>query len=98
MAKKLISMRVDGELLEWVDETARAYGFADEYGQGGGKGRSGRTQLVTELLEALRDGRLYVRPLEGVNAFPEEAVAAGESPSFPILICLNPTTAPERED
>jgi hypothetical protein len=57
-----------------------------------------RTQLVVELLEALRDGRVYVRPPAGVNAFPEEEIASGESPDRPILVCLNPTTAPEGED
>jgi len=101
MAKKIpISIRLDEQLLKDTDEIARSYGFSDDYGQGGsggkrGRPRSGRTRLIEEMLEALRDGRLFIRPPEGLNAFPAEEIKAGEDPEFPILVCLDPTTASE---
>lgn len=48
-----------------------------------------KTRVVEEYLEALREGRVSIRP-RGPDAFPAETVLAGKSPDFPILIGLPP--------
>jgi len=48
-----------------------------------------KTDVVQELLEAKREGRLLLRP-PGPDPFPAEAVAAGTTPDHPILIGFPP--------
>lgn len=100
-AKRLITMRLPPDLVDWADEYARTNGWrqhqADARIRGGAKdGDSGRTGLVQGLLEALREGRLVEAPRAGVNPFPAEERRAGESPDFPALIAFGPE--PEVQD
>ena len=44
-----------------------------------------QTEVVRSLLEALQEGRVIIRP-RGPEAFPAEAIEAGSTPEFPLLI------------
>ncbi len=44
------------------------------------------TSLVEDLLTALREGRLAVRPRAGPSPFPREDIEAGSTPEYPILV------------
>lgn len=90
--KQIISLRLDPDLVARVDSYARDNGWADHHRDSGARGGdhkgrdTGRTALVTSLLEALVEGRLIVQPRAGVNPFPAEEVQAGTVPENPISI------------
>jgi hypothetical protein len=73
MAKQMVAVRLEPDLLVWITRYAAAYGWD-------------RTQLITELLVALREGRVDVRSRSGSNAFPVHEVQAGSTPECPIYI------------
>ena len=66
----VIAIRMSPELAQWVSEYAKG---------------SDRSSLIRELLEALRQRRLYVSS-EPAPYIPND----GSDPSNPILVCLNP--------
>lgn len=66
-------MRIDPHLKQWLSTYADAHGVRD-------------THIVTDLLVALQEGRLAVRPRLGPSAFPREDVEAGSTPDYPILV------------
>lgn len=49
-------------------------------------GSANPTDLVQSLLEAVREGRVHIRPRSGVNAFPADEVRVGSTPGLPALI------------
>ena len=79
MALKMTTIRMEEELLEWTEAYA-----ADH--------KTSRSELIRELFEALREGRLRVRPRAGPSAFPTEDQELGASHDFPALVCYAPTT------
>ena len=93
MAKRVITLRLEPDLLDWVDRYSRLKGgpeYTQSLGRPGGNHRGadvGRTALITELLTALREDRLEIIPQSGANPFPADEVMAGETPEFAILIC-----------
>jgi len=74
MSKKQYNFRLDPSLMGWVNEHYADFGAAS------------KTDLIENLLMALREGRLMVRPRSGPNAFPANEVEAGSVPEYPILI------------
>jgi hypothetical protein len=73
MAKKVTTFRLEPALLAWVTK------YAEQHGKT-------RNSIVEELLEALHEGRLSVRPRSGPNPFPAEEVEAGTTPEYPLQI------------
>ena len=55
--KKVISFRLDPDLIGWLEE------YADHF-------RMSRTALIEELLVSLREGRLFTVPDTKPNPFP----------------------------
>jgi hypothetical protein len=78
MAKVQFNIRLPDDLSAWLDG----------YSQAAGKTK---TQVVTDLLVALRGNRIFIQPRAGVNAFPANEVYPGESEGFPILVCSEPS-------
>lgn len=74
MTKKQYNLRLPKDLITWVDVNAEALGARD------------RTDLVQQLLEAAKEGRLVIHPRSGPSAFPADEVSAGSSAEFPALI------------
>ena len=70
MAKKVTTFRLEPGLLAWLAK------YAEEHGKT-------RNFIVEELLEALHEGRLTVRPRSGLNPFPAEEVEEWLTPQFP---------------
>lgn len=66
-------MRIEPSLKEWLTAFASYH-------------RVKEAHVIRDLLEALREGRVHIRPRDGVSAFPGEAVLAGDRPEFPLLI------------
>lgn len=80
MAKQIVAIRVEPDLLEWITSYAASYGWD-------------RTRLIAEMLVALREGRLDIRPRAGVSPFPVHERIPGESGDFPVLVCITPPPA-----
>ena len=57
MAKKIYSFRLDPDLVAWVDTYSTEQGVK-------------RTTVIEALVEALKDGRLWVEPDTRPNPFP----------------------------
>jgi hypothetical protein len=74
--RKMTSLRLPPELLDWFTTYAKSQ-------------RLSKTQVVEELLWALREGRMTIRPRSGPNAFPAEEVAVGSTPECPALIAYH---------
>lgn len=71
--KEVLTLRLDPALRDWL--TA----FAAEHGVD-------RTAVVTDMIEALREGRMVVRPRASASPFPVHDVEAGTSPDFPLYV------------
>jgi hypothetical protein len=99
--KQVYSLRFDPDLMARVDTYARDNGWADHHRESGARGGdhkgrdTGRTSLITGLLEALVEGRVTIQPKAGVNPFPAEEVYAGESPDLPITITAPAPPSPK---
>lgn len=74
--KEQFNVRLPPDLLGWLTTHCDV------------EGRT-KTDVVQELLEAKREGRLHLRP-PGPDPFPAEAVPAGTSPDHPLLIGFPP--------
>ena len=77
MAKAQFNIRLPEDLSSWLDGYSQAVGKS-------------KTQVVTELLVALRGNRVFIQPRAGVNPFPANEVYPGESEGFPVLVCIEP--------
>lgn len=90
--KQVYTFRFDPDLMARVDTYAQSQGWTEHHREsrlrgGDHKGRdTGRTGLITSLLEALVEDRLIVQPRAGSNPFPADEKEAGLSPSNPIFI------------
>jgi hypothetical protein len=99
MAKRLISMRLEPELLDRVDRYARRHGWTEalqDLRGGDHRGRdAGRTQITEHLYRALVEDRLLVLPPSHHNAFPADQCPAGSSPEHPLMVCFDSTPTTE---
>ena len=92
MPKQVFSLRFDPLLMEKIDRYAREHGWSAHHAESGVRGGdhrgkdTGRTALITHVLEALVEGRLRETPRAGANPFPAEEVEAGSTPELPLLI------------
>jgi hypothetical protein len=77
MPKQVVAIRIDPELLSWTNSYASSYGWD-------------RTRLVTEMLVALKEGRLHILPRAGVSPFPVHEVEPGSTAECPALISFTP--------
>lgn len=89
--KKLITFRIDPDKLRRLDEAAVRNGFAnpvDARVQGGNHGGrdTGRSAVLTHLIDAYIEGRCLVLPQSGANPFPAEEIQPGDTPFFPLLV------------
>lgn len=78
--KKIVSHRFDEDLIAWASEYAASHGWD-------------RTRLIEELLRALYEGRVDVRPRAGVDPFPLHTVELGSTPECPALIWVGEKNA-----
>lgn len=80
--KQMLNARIDSELFDWLVH------YAEESG-------TTRTRVMEELLFALREGRLIMRP-RGPSPFPKEDSPPGSTPTNPIFYARHPAYEPIR--
>jgi hypothetical protein len=80
----ITTIRLPPDLLKWARSYKKEHGVSV-------------THVIEELLEALREGRLMVRPRAGPSPFPREDIEAGSSPEYPILIAAGTRPVPSSE-
>lgn len=71
--RELMATRLPPDLLNWFRRYSKEH-------------KVPMTEVVETLLDALREGRLQIRPRAAPSAFPRNDIEAGSTPEYPVLI------------